>query len=291
VEVISEFKRDFGEMSLNLDQVIQREGRRFVDTLLDTQPNRLEEQFRQTLFRHTGGHPLFTVELLRDMEERGDLQQDPTGTWVAGPTLDWTTMSPRVEGVVQKRIGRLAAELRQALRVASVEGETFTAEVVAGVQAVDEQQLIRRLSAELVRQHRLVTNPCVEWVGSQPLSRYRFRHQVFQQYLYQTLDEVERRHLHQAVGRTLERLYGEQLGPVAARLAGHFQAAGDADKALDYFIRAGTWAYRLSAYEEAIDQFRQGLAILKTLPDTPKRVERESALQISLAKAMRAGKS
>ena len=291
VEVISEFKRDFGEMSLNLDQVIQREGRRFVDTLLDTQPNRLEEQFRQTLFLHTGGHPLFTIELLRDMEERGDLQQDPTGTWVAGPTLDWTTLSPRVEGVIQKRIGRLPAELRRALRVASVEGESFTAEVVARVQAVDETELIRRLSAELVRQHRLVTSPSVEWVGSQPLSRYRFRHQVFQQYLYQTLDEVERRQLHQAVGQTLETLYREQVGPVAAQLAGHFQAAGNAEKALDYFIQAGTRACRLSGYEEAIDQFQRGLAILNTLPNTPGRMKQESILEISLAKAMKARKS
>ena len=291
VEVISEFKRDFGEMSLDLDRAIQRDGRRFIDTLVDTQPNRLEEQFRETLFRHTGGHPLFTIELLRDMEERGALQQDSTGTWVAGPTLDWTTLSPRVEGVIQKRIGRLPAELRRALRVASVEGETFTAEVVARVQAVDEQELIRRFSAELVRQHRLVTSPSVEWVGSQPLSRYRFRHQVFQQYLYQTLDEVERRQIHQAVGRTLETLYGEQVEPVAAQLAGHFQAAGNVARAVDYFIQAGNRAYRLSAYEEAVEQLRQGLAILSMLPDTPARTERESALQISLAKAMKAGRS
>jgi predicted ATPase len=290
VEVISEFKRNFGEISLDLDQAIQLEGRHFIDTLLDTEPNRLEERFRQILFQYTGGHPLFTIELLRDMQERGDLQQDPAGAWVAGSTLDWTTLPPRVEGVIQKRIGRLPTELRRALRVASVEGETFTAEVMARVQAVDEQELIRRLSAELVRQHRLVTSPSVEWVGSRPLSRYRFRHHVFQQYLYQTLDEVERMHLHQAVGRTLETLYGEQVGRVAGQLAQHFQTAGNVDKALDYFTRAGTRACRLSAYEEAIDQLQQGLVLLYTLPDTPERAERELALQIPLAKALAASK-
>jgi hypothetical protein len=44
-----------------------------VEALLDTEPNRLEPAFRQTLYRHTEGHPLFTVEFLRGLQERGDL--------------------------------------------------------------------------------------------------------------------------------------------------------------------------------------------------------------------------
>jgi DNA-binding SARP family transcriptional activator len=63
-KVLSEFKRHFGDVWVDLAQADAVEGRRFVDTFLDTEPNRLGEGFRDALFRHTGGHPLFTVEVL-----------------------------------------------------------------------------------------------------------------------------------------------------------------------------------------------------------------------------------
>ncbi|NIO72144.1 MAG: hypothetical protein GTN71_24745, partial [Anaerolineae bacterium] len=91
-------------------------------------PNRLGVAFREMLYRQTRGHPLFTIELLRGLQERGDLVQDPEGRWVEGPALDWETLPARVEAVIAERIGRLAEPLRAALRVASVEGEVFTAE-------------------------------------------------------------------------------------------------------------------------------------------------------------------
>ncbi|MCB0122892.1 MAG: hypothetical protein KDE58_11645 [Caldilineaceae bacterium] len=135
--------------ALSTDQ--EETGRRIVDSLLDKEPNRLNAAFREALFHHTGGHALFTVELLPTMQERGDLTQDETATWVAAPTLDWGLFPPRVEGVIEERIGRLTQELREALTIASVEGENFTAEVVARVQDVDVRGLVRQLSRELAQ--------------------------------------------------------------------------------------------------------------------------------------------
>lgn len=84
------------------------EGRPFVDALLDSEPNRLgDHQFRQAFFQHTGGHPLFVVELLRTLQERGSLVIDDAGRWVAKPSLDWQALPARVEGVIEQRIGRL----------------------------------------------------------------------------------------------------------------------------------------------------------------------------------------
>ena len=73
------------------------------------------------------------------------------------------------------------------------------------------------------------------WMDGQRLSRYRFRHALFQRYLYNSLDAVERAHLHAAVGNTLESLHKGQTeamsataatGEVAGQLAWHFQEAG-----------------------------------------------------------------
>jgi len=43
--------------------------RHFVDAWLDTEPNRLDESFRERMHRTTGGHALFTVETVAAMQE------------------------------------------------------------------------------------------------------------------------------------------------------------------------------------------------------------------------------
>jgi tetratricopeptide (TPR) repeat protein len=285
-EVLSEFKRQFGDVGLDLDRSAAGEGRRFVDALLDAEPNRLGEAFRQALFQRTEGHALFTVELLRDLLERGNLRMDEAGQWVEGPALDWERLPARVEGVIEKRMGRLPAEMRRALRVASVEGEEFTAEVVARVQGVGEAELVRQLSAEAGRGHRLLGTPSLQWLGAQPLSRYCFRHYLYQQYLYHTLDETERAYLHAAVGEALEALHADQVEPMAAQLARHFQAAGRTDKAVGYLHQAGERARRLWANQEAIAHFNRALALLHTLPGSLVRAGRELDLQLALGNAL-----
>jgi len=122
------------------------------------------------LYRQTRGHALFTVELLRGLEERGDLIQDDQGWWAEGPALDWESLPPRVEGAIGQRIGRLSEPWQQELRVASVQGEVFTAEVLARVQSGDVQETVQRLSGELSRAHRLVSAESLQRLGSQPLS-------------------------------------------------------------------------------------------------------------------------
>ena len=72
--VVTELKRKFGEIEIDLEQTDAIGGRHFVDAFLDTEPNRLGEEFRQALHGRTGGHALFTIELLRQMETQGDLQ-------------------------------------------------------------------------------------------------------------------------------------------------------------------------------------------------------------------------
>jgi len=258
-KVLAEFKRYFGDIWVNLDRTEETECRQFVDAYLATEPNRLGEEFRQALYQHTSGHPLFTVELLRHMQERGDLVRDEQGQWVEGQVLDWSALPARVEGVIEERIGRLEGELREVLTVASVEGEDFTAEVVAQVKATEARGLVRRLSGELEKRHRLVSARGVRRVGTQRLSLYRFRHNLFQRYLYNELGEAERAYLHEDVGTVLEALYGDQADEIAVPLARHFVEAAIAEKAAYYLRQAGEQAAERFANAEALAYLNRAL--------------------------------
>ena len=263
---MNEFKRTFGDIEVDLNQA---EGQRFVGAYLDSEPNQLGDAFRETLHQHTAGIPLFTVELLRGMQERGNLVLDGEGRWVEGPALDWETLPARVEAVIAERIGRLSTRLREILAVASVEGEAFTAEIVAQAAGTEVGETVRCLSDTLDREHRLVSAQGVLRLNGQSLSCYRFRHILFQRHLYNGLDPVKRVHLHQAVGTALETLYGEkgqESNAVAPQLARHFQEAGIAEKAVEYLHQAGERARRLYANTEAIGFFRQALVLLQDAP-------------------------
>jgi tetratricopeptide (TPR) repeat protein len=260
-KVLSEFKRNYGDVWLDLAEVEKRESRCFVDALLEIEPNRLGEAFRRLLADRAGGQPLFTIELLRAMQARGELVQDELGHWIEGRVLDWETLPARVEGVIEERVARLEPELREILSVASVEGEEFTAQVVAQVQGVGERQLLGSLSQELQQRHRLVREQGAVTVEQRRLSRYRFAHVLFQQYLYGHLAEGERRLLHGQIAAVLEGLYKGSTETVAVQLARHYSEAGDEQRTLKYLTLAGDVARASYANEEAMDYYNRALEL------------------------------
>lgn len=259
-EVITEFKRRFGDIQIDLTRLEFDEERQFVEAILDSEPNDLAEPFRAALVRLTRGHPLFTLELLRSLQERGDLVQDDVGRWQAGPVITWDVLPARVEAVIAQRLQRLRAGLRDLLQVASVEGEDFTAEVISAVLHIDESQMLQMLSGELAKRQRLVRERGEIEIGHRFLARYQFVHALFQQYLYQSLSANERRQLHHQVAHVLEALYEDQLDEIAVQLAHHFTQAVDRAKAAHYQRRAGDLALRSAAFAEAVRHYQAALS-------------------------------
>ena len=279
--VIHENEREFGEIVLALGQTADPT---FVEALVDSEPNSLDVSFRAKLFRQTGGHALYTAELLRGLRERGDLFKNQEGQWVAGAELDWERIPARVEGVIAERIGRLSPSDQRLLQVASVQGESFYAEVVAKVLLVDEGEVLAALSGLLSRDHRLVRAQSFAWTGDgqKRLAIYHFQHFLFQKYLYGGLDTIERARLHEVTGKTLALFYGDHISEMSVQLARHFEVAGIVDKAVHYRLQAGNYAIKLSALEEAIGHFAKGLALLDVQPATVERTRQELALQLGL---------
>jgi DNA-binding SARP family transcriptional activator/predicted ATPase len=283
-KVLSEFKRAYGDVWLDLAEVEERERRRFVDAFLETESNRLGESFRRALLDHTAGHPLFTIELLRTMQQRGDLILDDAGHWIEGPVLDWEMLPARVEGVIEERVARLEPELREILSVASVEGEEFTAQVVAQVQGIGQRHLLRALSQDLQRRHRLVREQGAVPVGQKRLSRHRFAHALFQQYLYSHLGEGERTLLHGQIAAVLEGLYEGSTEMITVQLAHHYSEAGDDPRALQYLALAGDVALASYANEEAEQHYRKGLQLA---PGVSQRAHLLSGLGQALSRQSR----
>ena len=278
---INELRRCRGEVVIDLDRA---DGREFVEAYVDAEPNRLGARFRDALYGQTDGHALFTVETLRNLRARGELVRDEAGRWVAHEPLDWGALPARVEAAIAERIDRLPEREHRILAAASVQGDDFCAEVVAGLTGAAFPEVLALLGGSLARQHHLVQPLGVHRLSDGQRSAYRFTHHLFQKYLYDQLDPVERMQWHGAVAVALERqirgdpVERERLSPALAR---HYEVAGLPLQAARALHDAGRQALRLSAYREALSRFEHGLALLADEPSSLERTELAQLLEVA----------
>jgi predicted ATPase/DNA-binding SARP family transcriptional activator len=278
---VRELQMTSGEAPIDLSH---SDVHQFINELLDSEPNALDRDFRTSLEQHTAGIPLFTVELLFSLQERGDLIKDQAGNWITNAILDWETLPPRVEVVIAEQVEQLPIETQQILSIASIEGDEFSAEVISSLLNRPNEDVMAQLSGPLSKSHRIVIPLGVLRAGKKGnrLSRYRFRHHLFQSFFYSHHDIIERARLHEAIGEELEYIYLGQTAEIAVLLARHFECANLREKAATYLLQAGKKAQQLFANEEAIGDFKRGLNLIAFLANSPQRDNLELQLQIAL---------
>lgn len=285
-KVIAELQRTYGEPEFNLDQVGTEAGRELVDGILDAETNRFSSDFRASLYRRTQGHPLFTVELVKQLRLSGSIKQDKDGVWELSQGFEWDQVPVRVEAVIAGRVDRLSGDLVRLLQIAAVEGETFAAETLAAVSQTPDFTVVSTLSRELDRKHQIIEALEPSRVGGRRISRYRFRHVLFQEYLYQQLDAVERAYLHEQVGEALEALFEKEPEGVVAQLARHFSCSGDAEKSASYALQAARQARRMSAHHEIIALLTDALWHIRRIKDLTLCVQLEVEARLTLGAAL-----
>jgi predicted ATPase len=208
--VLNELHRSEVGKEISLDLEGERS---FIDELLDAEPNHLDTKFRDTLFVLTQAYPFFTIEFLRSMQEHGELIRDSTGYWVAGENVNWEVLPPRVQVRFAEQVRRLPIDLLKILTIACLEGDVFTAEVLAFVLHKDLLEILQVLSYELDRIRLLVQVEKVITIEGQTISTYRFRHTLFRRYLYKSQNPAERNYLVKMVKEAVELIYGVKAHP------------------------------------------------------------------------------
>ena len=198
------------------------------------------------------GNPFFTEELVKALVEQGGVVQglarwDPAA--VAGVEVPHS-----VRAVVAHRVSRLPAETQELLRLASVVGQEVELEVLVAASGQPEAELLDHLDAALGAR-------LLEERRSASMVRYAFGHALVQQALYAGVPSSLRRRLHRRIGEVLELLQtGRPL--VAAELARHFLAAGDAPRAVGYALQAGREASARYAHAEAARSYQSAIDLL-----------------------------
>ena len=197
----------------------------------------LDEAHLEHLYEDSEGIPLFIVEALR----AGALER-----------------SARVRGVIAARLAQLSDTAGELAGMAATIGRQFTAQLLAEAGGVDEGAFVRGLDElwrrGLIREH-----------GS---SAYDFSHGRIREAAYAALSPAQRRRHHLRVAQALER---SDSDGASAMVAAHYDAAGEAARAVEWHLRAAGAAQRLHASADALRSLERALALVHQLPPTPEQ--------------------
>jgi tetratricopeptide (TPR) repeat protein len=249
----------FKEIKLaNLDQ---DNVRRIAESMLG---GKVDMKLVEKLVEESRGNPLFVVESLRMLSERGGLVREKD-QWRL--SVDELGMPSKVRDIILRRIGALRADQRRVLDVASVIGDRFNPDLISAVLSKDCLEILEVLnevlkSASLVRVEE-------NW--------YRFDHEKSREVLYEEISLPLKRGYHARIAEQIENATQNGKEVSFSDLAYHYAQAGNKEKSVKYALAAGQDALSRFSNAEAIKHFKyvlESVAHLDELAD-----ERNVALE------------
>ena len=189
----------------------------------------LPAELRTQILGRAEGIPLYAVETVRMLLDRGLLVHDGAAFSVTGP-IETLEVPETLHALVAARLDGLSAEERRLVQGGSVLGKTFTKQGIAAVTGIPDDE-VETLLASLVRKEVLS-------IQADPRSpergQYSFLQDIVKHVAYETLSKRERKDKHLAAARYLETLWGAEEDEVVEVVAAHYlDAWGAAPEAED----------------------------------------------------------
>ncbi|MHB8694750.1 MAG: adenylate/guanylate cyclase domain-containing protein [Solirubrobacteraceae bacterium] len=235
-----------------------------------------------------GGVPLYAVETLRALADRGVLEVQGTRYVVRG-SVGEASVPPTITALVSSRLDRLGRLERRILTAGAVLGESFSSPAAAVVSGIDEGDARALLDG-------LVAKALLRFESDMHLAshgRYGFLQGVVRRVALARLSRRERKRAHLAAVDYLT-AQSESEPELAAVLAGHLLAAEEADpNAEDVdLIRARAQLTVAAAAERAaaVGALTEAVALFdRAVTLTADEAERAALFERAGAVAFRAG--
>jgi class 3 adenylate cyclase/predicted ATPase len=241
----------------------------------------LPTQIADQIIDRTDGVPLFIEELTKSVVESGWITDAGDHYSTTGPLVP-LAIPTTLQASLLARLDRLAPT-REVVQIAATLGRQFSHELISAVADIPtaklEDALEQLIRAELVFRR-----------GTPPDAAYTFKHALVQDAAYSTLLRPRRQQLHGRIVTTLQRQFPEIAAAQPELMAQHCASAGMAEKAIEYWEKAGHLAVQRSTMVEAAAHFGNAIKLLGSLPKSPERRSNERSLQLALAGAITAAK-
>ena len=270
----SDFKPAWSEYShvtsLTLNRLPRRHSAELVAAM--TGGKALPPEVQQAILAKADGVPLYIEALTENVLGSGLLTEADDSFTLKG-TLKELSIPDSLQALLMERVDRLGPA-KEIVQTGAAIGREFTYELLQATIDATDSQLRHALDL-------FVASGLIFQAGEIPLATYHFKHALVQEAAYSTLPKKTRRVLHARIAKTLESRFVERVNMEPELLAYHYEQAGLAGPAVNYWHRAARRDVERSANIEALHHFDRALDLLKDLPQGPERDALELELLIA----------
>lgn len=234
-------------------------------------------RFAHRLWQATGGHAFYALQTLQHLLQTEVIRVDARGLWNTpydDATRDYHELpiAPSVQAAVLQRLRTLDEATQRLLEAASLADDDFGLELLARASALGEWEAVRSL--EVALHARVLLRVGMEAGPHAAPGRYRFEHDLFSQAVAASLSPERRALLHRLLAQALA-----AEGADAARVAAHYDAAGDASGALAWHCRALQRARQRTLPSDVLAHAERVLALA---PSAEQRMQAHLARAVAL---------
>jgi tetratricopeptide (TPR) repeat protein len=171
--------------------------------------NDFPSDFTDNLHRIAHSNVLFATSIVNYLLLNEDIYADAQEVYHVKP-ISLSYMPETAKGIIAERVRLLNDDLRDILNCASIGGEQFSLQMIAGMTGENKIKLSKGLN-ELSFKHGLIESLQMRNIEEILLYIYSFTHSLIHKYVYETLDENTRRVYHNQAADVLKSIFGEEL--------------------------------------------------------------------------------
>jgi class 3 adenylate cyclase/tetratricopeptide (TPR) repeat protein len=232
------------------------------------------------IIERTDGVPLFLEEVTKAVLEAAEATGGDGAQQMISIVPGARSAVPvTLQASLMARLDRLGPAAREMAQTGAAIGREFSFDIVSAVAARPPGDVHAALE-------RLVASGLVFQRGMPPAADYQFKHALVQDTAYSTLLRGPRQALHQRIAEAIEKRKPERAEREPEILAYHLTEAGNALRAVGYWLEAGRRAAARSANREAVAHLSRGIEMIASLPESAETMRLEVALQLALGPAL-----
>lgn len=227
--------------------------------------------------RRTEGNPLYAEEVVSALQVSGYLEvTDGVAAFTAEAASESNVMLPEgLRGVIVSRLDALGAAEQLMLKIAAVVGQEFSLKMLRDLFPCAQG------TADLIALARVLEREDVVYPVGGESDRYRFKHVLLQDAVYELLPYALRQELHRDIANWVERNESHDLEPHFAALASHWERALNIPTAVTYLEKSAELSLKHYANRDAIRQADRALRLAnehKLPPDRGREMRCEAIL-------------
>jgi len=242
IDRLETLRRSIPFETIRLENLVESETRSLL--MLGLKDPHVPENVIRSLYRQSGGNPLFLKELIRTLIQEERIIPADYGGWRynLNPEL---SLPASLSQLISRRLDVIHPVSRKLLRIASLASDTFTVDLLSFIAELPELEIAESLHGPVesgfVREENLEDGSIV----------YMFNHLLMKEYLRHELTDTLRSLYHGRMGEYYEKrcIADTSYIPTAAF---HYGQSTCMDKGSEFALKAARYSERRGATHETI---------------------------------------